>query len=167
VEEVARVWGGSTRAQPTAEVRLDIEAAWRLYYASMVSLATLLCGSRRDAEDIVQDVFVSLHRARDGVHDVESYLRAAVVNRCRSRHRRELLARRRAQLGPETSLDPDTDVTLRQLRNLKPKQRTALVLRFYHDLSMAQVALAMGCSTATARSHVHRGLKALREVLEC
>ena len=90
-----------------------------------------------------------------------------MVNGSRSRHRRVVLARRRTIEVVESSADHDTDTTLQQLWRLKSNQRIALVLRFYHDLSMAQVAEAMGCTESTARSHVHRGLKALKELLEC
>ena len=167
VEEAARLWAGPTKAGDASAALLDVEAAWRAHYASMVSLAALLCGSRRDAEDLVQDVFVSLHRARPDVRDLETYLRRAVVNRCRSQQRREVLARRRPEPASAWSDDLAIDTTLRRVRQLRPKQRTAVVLRFYGDLSMADVAQAMGCSPSTARSHVHRGLKALKEMLDC
>jgi RNA polymerase sigma factor (sigma-70 family) len=114
----------------------------------------------------VQEVFVGLQRTRRQVDDLESYLRVAVVNRCRSRHRRSLLARRHQLTVFDTAVEHEVDTVIRQLPRLKPNQRIALVLRFYHDLSMAQVAQAMSCNESTARSHVHRGLKALKELLD-
>ena len=162
VEEVARLWSPAGDVGRVDDARIDVEGAWRAHYPSLVSLAALLCGSRADAEDVVQEVFIGLQRARVEVRDVESYLRAGVVNRCRSGHRRALVARRHAIHTVDSATAPEIDSTLRQLWALKPNQRIALVLRFYHDLSMAQIAESMGCSEATARSHVHRGLKALK-----
>jgi RNA polymerase sigma factor (sigma-70 family) len=164
VEEVARLWN---EAGPLAEAACtDVELAWRAHYASLVSLAALLCDSRTDAEDVVQEVFVSLQRVRREVTDLEAYLRTAVVNRCRSRHRRSLVARRHQLAVFDAAVEHEVDSVVRLLPRLKPNQRIALVLRFYHDLSMAQVARSMGCNESTARSHVHRGLKALKELLD-
>jgi RNA polymerase sigma factor (sigma-70 family) len=158
---------GGAPGEPSMVDALDVDAAWRLHYADMVGLAALLCGSRRDAEDLVQDVFVELQRRPRDVRDLAGYLRVAVVNRCRRWQRRERLARRHRVHAQSVSGDPEVDTILRLIARLRPKQRTAILLRFYADLSMAQIADAMSCTEATARSHVRRGLAKLEEMLAC
>jgi RNA polymerase sigma factor (sigma-70 family) len=153
----------SAPAGAVAEV--DVDAMWRAHYTEVVALAALLCGSRAEAEDLVQDVFVELQRRPREVRDPVAYLRVAVVNRCRRWQRRERLSWRHRVIEPSACGDPEVDILLREVAKLRPQQRTAIVLRFYADLSMAQIAEAMSCTESTARSHVHRGLAKLKELL--
>jgi DNA-directed RNA polymerase specialized sigma24 family protein len=88
-----------------------------------------------------------------------------VVNRCRNHARRLSLERRHR---PETPLEvtgPELDETWQQLRRLTPRRRAAIVLRFYADLRVDEVAATLGCRPGTAASLIHRGLADLREVL--
>ena len=134
-------------------------------FRPMVRLAYLLVGSTDDARDIVQDAFVGLHRRFDRVDEPVAYLRRSVVNGCRSHHRR--LARRRSaviargddrvELGARELLDA--------LAALPHRQRAALVLRYDHDLSDAEIAALLGCRPGTVASLAHRGLARLREVI--
>ena len=148
-------------------VTLDVSALWRQHYRNMVRLAFLLTGSQAHAEDLVQDAFVSLQRRRRPILDPLAYLRTCVVNRCRRWRGREAMARARTVWRPTESgpLDVSDDVA-DAVGRLPYKQRVAIVLRFHEDLSYAQIAEAMGCPVATARSHVHRGLVQLREMIE-
>jgi len=142
----------------------SFEALYRAHYAAMMRLGFLLTGSNEAAEDIVQDVFL-----RAGPHlplnHPASYLRAAVVNACRSHHRRAVIARRYppppAPLVMPRELVEFRDILLR----LPLRQRTALVLRYFCDLSDVDIAELLACRPATVRSLVHRGLANLREVL--
>jgi RNA polymerase sigma factor (sigma-70 family) len=149
----------------TARQVLDVEAAWLRYGPSMVGLAMLLGASRPEAEDVVQDVFTAISRKPRTVADVEGYLRVAVVNRCRRHRQRETRPSRYIDQSAGDVSDDAIDTTLECVLMLKPRYRAAIVLRFYQDLSMAQVAAALGCRESTARSLVHRALSQLKEML--
>lgn len=93
-------------------------------------------------------------------------MRAGVVNGCRSYLRRVSLERRhRLEAPPLEVTGPELDETWQQLRRLTPRRRAAIVLRFYADLRVDEVAKILGCRPGTAASLIHRGLADLREVL--
>jgi RNA polymerase sigma-70 factor (sigma-E family) len=155
--------GSSGDGMPATLEQLFVER-----YAAMVRLAHLLTGSNAAAEDLVQDAFARVQQAWGRIDDPVPYLRATVVNACRSWHRsRRREARRlRAVAAGEDAVDLGARELLDAVDRLPSGQRTALVLRFYEGLSEAQIAQAMGCRPGTVKSHVHRGLAALREVIE-
>jgi len=146
-------------------------------HLELVRLATLLVGDRATAEDVVQDVFVSVcarwqRLTENGV--AVAYFRTAVVNACRSVHRRRGIARRFGQgteaalwTEPEPSaesavvLAEDRRRVLRALSRLPDRQREALVLRYYQRLTQAEIAESMGISQGTVKSTLSRGLHAL------
>jgi RNA polymerase sigma-70 factor (sigma-E family) len=136
----------------------------RLYearFAEMVRLAFLMTGSMETAEDLVQDSFVGLHRKWSTVRVPEAYLRTAVVNACRSHHRRRARERaRRAEPERVTLFAADelTDVLL----TLPHRQRAAIVLRYYHDLADQEIAEVLNCRVGTVGSSIHRALARLR-----
>jgi RNA polymerase sigma-70 factor (sigma-E family) len=142
------------------------EDLYRAQFVAMVRVAHLLTGSNVVAEDVVQDAFIALRGGWHGIRDPSPYLRAAVVNGCRSwhRHRRSEAARLRAAPVPGT-VSLGAYELLDALAGLPWGQRTALVLRYYADLSEADVAAAMGCRPGTVKSHLHRGIDALRKVI--
>ena len=135
-------------------------------YVGMVKLAHLMTGSNEAAEEIVQEAFVKVMHRWDSVRDPGAYLRTAVVNGARSWHRRRATERRHAPApsGAETNLD-GPDEMADALAGLSPRQRTAVVLRFYADMSEAQIAEALGCRKGTVKSLLHRGLASLREAM--
>jgi RNA polymerase sigma factor (sigma-70 family) len=142
------------------------DVVYRAEYAGLKRLAFLLTHSDAEAEDVVQDVFIRCRSRLDSLDDPGSFLRRSVINACRSLYRRD---RRR---GAATLSDDDLavlPVELVELRDalcrLRPRQRLAIVLRYYLDLPFEDVASAIGCRPATARSLVHRALDELREVL--
>jgi RNA polymerase sigma factor (sigma-70 family) len=149
----------STR--PSAE----LAALYRDEHVAMVRLAHLLTGSNAVAEDLVQDVFVSLHGVVETADNPPAYLRTAVVNRCRSYLRRSRLEDRHRRVEPRVELPPDVDETWSALEKIPERRRVALVLRFYEDLSVAEIAELMDCRTGTVTSLIHRGLESMREVL--
>jgi len=156
------------------------EAVTQLYvaqYRALVRLATLLLRDVGAAEEIVQDSFVAMHgswrRLRD--HDrALAYLRQAVVNRSRSALRHRTVEQRHApapmpdhasaEHGALEALERDD--LIRALQRLPRRQREVLVLRYYVDLSEAQIADTIGISRGAVKSHASRGMAALRLSLE-
>jgi RNA polymerase sigma-70 factor (sigma-E family) len=137
-------------------------------------LAYLLTGDRELAQDVAQDAFIRVagrFRHLRYPDAFPAYLRKTVVNRCMSIHRRakveRTFAERESSRAPaRTGEQPDLatrDELRTALRTLPMRQRAAVVLRYYHDLSEQQVADALECSPAAARSLVLRGMTTLRE----
>jgi RNA polymerase sigma-70 factor (sigma-E family) len=139
-------------------------------YASLVRLAYVTVGSVPVAEDVVQEVFADLYRRFDEIVDPAPYLRRAVVSRCISWIRRRAIERRHAgrsaPLPPVPALGPDGAAVRAALARLRPRQRAAVFLRYYMDLSEVQIAEVMGCRPGTVKSLLHRGLAVLREHLD-
>jgi RNA polymerase sigma-70 factor (sigma-E family) len=139
---------------------------YRAQQPGLVRIATLIVGSRPQAEDLVQDAFVRVHARWDRITSPEPYARRAVVNACRSHLRRRVLERRhRATLDPEVA-DLDARELLDALARLPIRQRSAVVLRFYADLSEREAAETLGCPTGTVGSLVHRALARLRSEID-
>ena len=172
---VAEVALGSVPADSVAD-----EAVTELYathYRSLVRLAALLVRDTGIAEEVVQDSFVAMHGAWRRLRDSEkalSYLRQSVVNRSRSVLRHRTVVERNA---PKSAPDEpsaehgaiallERSAVIAALRTLPPRQREALVLRFYADMSEAQIADAMCISKGAVKSHTARAMQALRTVLE-
>jgi len=139
-------------------------------YASLVRMARLL-GEPADAEDVVQTAFVRVFRRgrlRDP-HLAAAYLRRTVINETRSRWRRQLTVRRYAWVHPrETVSDADVAVQVtvrRALTTLPRRQREAVVLRYFADLTEAEAADVMGVSVGSVKAYTSRGLAALGAVL--
>jgi RNA polymerase sigma-70 factor (sigma-E family) len=142
--------------------------------ASLQRFAYLVSGSASDAPDLVQEALIgALPRweslAQRGT--AEAYVRRSIVNASVSRWRsNRRLVSTAEPVGPSVDdLSPavdDADQAWRLLVDLPPNQRAAVVLRFYEDLSFAQIAVILDCAESTARSHVHRAVAALRTRLE-
>jgi RNA polymerase sigma-70 factor (sigma-E family) len=159
-----------------------IAALFRDHHAELVRLALLMVGDLPTAEDVVQDVYASLHRrsrAQGHAQTVEAplpYVRAAVLNGCRSVLRRRGIAHRvglvhRASLNDETTvrasaeseviLSEDRRQVLSALARLPRRRREVLVLRYYLGLSEAEIAAVLGISAGTVKSTAARALAAL------
>lgn len=138
---------------------------YRSAHPGLVRLAVLLVDSPETAADLVQDCFVKLHPKWDRVDDPAAYLRRSVVNACHSHHRR-LRRFRRLDVRPAEPAELGARELADALAALPHRQRAALVLRFYEGLPDAQIADALGCRPGTVASLVHRGLAALREVID-
>jgi RNA polymerase sigma-70 factor (sigma-E family) len=138
-----------------------------------VRLAYLLTGDRHLAEDLVQEAFVRLFgRFRDlrNPDAFWAYLRTTVVNLARSHFRRRQVERayvEREGHAPDPPPDPGGREDMWQaLQRLRPRQRAAIVLRFYEDLTEAQTADILGCAVGTVKSLVSRGIDQLRGELQ-
>lgn len=145
------------------------------HYRRLLALAVLVTDDRATAEDLVQEAFARLHgRALTDPERALAYLRSTVLNLSRSRLRRLRTARKHERPDDRLLPSAEDDVILRAdqravldaLRTLSPRQRQALVLRYWEDMTEAQVAAAMGLSAGAVKSHTSRGMAALRTALE-
>ncbi len=144
-----------------------LEDLYRSQWAPMVRLAWLMGGNREEAEDIVHDAFLQLEPRWSSIENPPAYLRQTVVNGVRARHRRKDLERRHASYeGDVSSALDDYEGIWASVEALPDRQRQALVLRFYLDLTIAEVADLLDCPIGTAKSLIHRGLAAIREKVQ-
>lgn len=152
-----------------------VEQLYAGHYRRLVRLAVLLVRDVETAEEVVQDSFVAMHGRWGRLEDPDkalAYLRQTVVNRSRSvlRHRgvreRHL---RSATHGVPAVEGPDLGErqrVLEALRQLPDRQREVLALRYYLDLSEAEIASTLGISRGAVKSHASRGATHLRTLLE-
>jgi len=169
--------GAASNGSHVVDADAAITEIYGAHYRSLVRLATLLVHDIATAEEVVQDSFVALHAGLHRLRDSEktlSYLRAAVVNRARSVLRHRVVVDRNA---PKPSPDMpsaehgalaliERSSVVAALRSLPERQREVVVLRFYGDLSEAQIAAAMGITRGAVKSHTSRAMSSLRSVLE-
>ena len=156
-----------------------LEQLYAAHWRGLVRLSVLLVHDLPTAEEVVQDAFVGVHgrwsRLRD--HDLAlAYLRRAVVNGSRSALRHRAVVARHAvrQTAPVSVPGADEGLTaasrraavLDALRALPQRQREVLALRYYLDLSEAEIAADLGISRGAVKSHASRGAAALRTALD-
>jgi RNA polymerase sigma-70 factor (sigma-E family) len=140
-----------------------------------VRFAYLITGDRDLAADIVQDAFVRLFarfRDRGGPDAFRSYLHTTIVNLTRDHWRRRRVAKSYLARGSWREPQPETlppleerDELFGALQQLPVRQRAALVLRYYEDLSEQQTADILGCPVGAVKALVTRGNHAMREML--
>src|ERR1700750_1139711 len=171
------VANGLTAAPLEWDADRAVTAIYSEHYRSLVRLAAFLVRDNATAEEVVQDSFVAMHGAWRRLRDTDkalSYLRQSVVNRSRSVLRHRIVVDRNApKPAPDMPSAEQGAITLLErsavisaLRGLPDRQRQALVLRYYADLSEAQIAEMMGISKGAVQSHTARGMSSLRAVLE-
>jgi RNA polymerase sigma-70 factor (sigma-E family) len=157
-----------------------VTALFRAHHAELIRLAALMTGDRASGEDIVQDVFARLC-ARDRLPDPDgalAYVRAAVLNGCRSALRRRAVARRfgitrdalaadvtHRSAESEALLAEDRRQVLAGLAGLSRRRREVLVLRYWLGLPEAEIAAVLGISPGTVKSTAARGIAALARQL--
>lgn len=140
----------------------------------ILRFAFLLTGGRAaEAEDIVQNVLMRLtERGLHGIEEPWAYCRRAVVNEHSSMARRALVA---FHALPRLVSAPDTEPTnavddrramLIALSRLRPRERDAIVMRYYEDLDDQTIAAEIGCKQSTVRSLIHRALPKLKDALD-
>ena len=156
------------------------DAVTQLYaahYASLVRMAALLVRHSGEAEEIVQDSFVAMHGVWHRLREPDkalAYIRQSVVNRARSAQRHQAVVDKHTPHHVDSAPGADekaladerrTEV-MAALHGLPTRQREVLVLRYYSDLSEAEIADALGISRGAVKSHASRGMTALRRTLE-
>ncbi len=156
---------------PLNRVDEGFETLYLEQFRPLVTIAFLLTGSAAEAEDAVHDSFLRCAHRLGSIEHPPSYLRAVVVNECRSRFRlkgREQQQHRNAILlvGSESQLPHDLIETRDALRSLSDRKRAVIVLRYFVDLPEQEIADILQCRPSTVRSLAHRGLRELREKLQ-
>ncbi|WP_438828575.1 SigE family RNA polymerase sigma factor [Streptomyces hesseae] len=150
---------------------------YRAHYRSLLGLAALLLDDTASCEDVVQEAFIRVHSARNRVRDPEktlAYLRQTVVNLSRSALRRRILGLKllskpmpdmaSAEEGAYEQLERDQ--LIKAMRGLQRRQREVLVLRYFADMTEAQVAETLGLSLGSVKAYGSRGIAALRIAME-
>ena len=154
-----------------------VEELYAAHYRRLVRLSVLLVRDLETAEEVVQDAFVAMHGVWRTLREPDkglAYLRQTVVNRSRSVLRRRGVA---ARYVPPVERDhPGADESalvserrtsvLDAMRSLPDRQREVLALRYYLDLSEADIASTLGISRGAVKSHASRGVAALRSLME-
>jgi RNA polymerase sigma-70 factor (sigma-E family) len=150
---------------------------YSLHYRALVRLAALLVRDTPTAEEVVQDAFVKMHGGWQRLRDADkalAYLRQSVVNGARSvlRHR-SVVDKNLVKAPPDMPSAEhgalvllERSAVVKALRGLPERQREAIVLRYYADLSEAEIADTMGISRGAVKSHTARGMASLRSALE-
>ncbi len=167
---------GPVPADAQSDADQAITAIYGTQYRSLVRLAAVLVGDVAIAEEVVQDSFVAMYGASSRLRDrgkALAYLRQRVMSRSRSALRQRMVAGWDAP-HPEPGmpsaeqgaiLQPERSAVISVMCTLSPRQREALMLRFYLDLSERQAASAMGISPGAARRHTARAKAALLSAL--
>lgn len=156
----------------TAEPELPTyEGFAREQWPALYRYAYLLTGHHADAEDLAQQTLLKAYGAWSKVRRADSptaYLRRTLTNtfvsdRRPKRRRLELLTDSPPDRAQPSHQDPDERMALwPHVRDLPPRQRAVVVLRYYEDLSEREIAATLGCSTGTVKSTAHHALRALR-----
>ncbi|GAA2155151.1 SigE family RNA polymerase sigma factor [Nocardioides koreensis] len=154
-----------------------LERLYAAHWRRLVRLSVLLVRDVPTAEEVVQDAFVAVHARWSRLRDPDlalAYLRQTVVNRSRSALRHRAVVTRHAERSvPAYASGADEEVTassrrdavLDAMRELPRRQREVLALRYYLDLSEAEIADTLGISRGAVKSHASRGSAALRDRL--
>jgi RNA polymerase sigma-70 factor (sigma-E family) len=154
-----------------------VESLYASHYRQLVRLSVLLVRDVETAEEVVQDSFVAMHGRWRSLKEPDkglAYLRQTVVNRSRSVLRHRGVRARHTPPPPPDRPGADEDalvserraVVLDALRELPDRQREVLALRYYLDLSEADIATTLGISRGAVKSHASRGVAALRSLME-
>jgi RNA polymerase sigma-70 factor (sigma-E family) len=141
----------------------------------LLRTAVLLVGDLHQAEDLVQEALWRTHRHwRTASVNPDAYARRVLVNLAHDRHRRRIRRVLETNLEPGLHAAATDEVTtllardelMSALRQLAPRQRATLVLRFWEDLSIEDTAAILECSPGTVKSNTSKALERVRAVLE-
>jgi RNA polymerase sigma-70 factor (sigma-E family) len=164
--------GGEAETDATS----GVTALYRAHAVGLIRLAVVMLGDRAAAEDVVQDAFFGLYRHWTRLVDPANaltYVRSAVLNRCRNALRDrgrpghlELTAEAGESAEAAVLIGEEHERVLTAIRALPDRQREALVLRFYLDMSEEETARAMGISRGTVKSATSRAVAALGRMLK-
>lgn len=161
----------------THAIALDFTGLYTAHRLPLVRMAVLLVDDIGTAEDVVQEAFTALHQNQHRLRDPQAaigYLRTTVVNNARSVLRKRQTARRHLSLARLEFAEPaDSEVLLAAehqrllaaVRQLPDRQREVLALRYWANLSEAEIAEALGISRGSVKSNASRGMDKLETML--
>lgn len=159
----------------TDEATAGVTRLYRGHSLGLMRLALVMTGDRQTAEDVVQEAFLGLYRRWPHLRDQEkaqTYVRSAVLNGCRSALRRQKRWWHGEHLPPvwsaesEAMVGEDRREVMAALHRLPIRQREALVLRYFCELSEEEIAEAMKVSRGTIKSTTSRAVAALGRLME-
>jgi RNA polymerase sigma-70 factor (sigma-E family) len=164
------------------EAERHVTALYQAHALSLARLALLMLGDQAEAQDVVQDAFLGLYRRWGALASADAapgYLRVSVLNGCRTALRRRsrptvylggtIYADAEEQLESAEALAIHTEeqrAVIAAVRRLPPRQREALVLRYYLDMTEDQAAQAMRVSRGTVKSATSRAIAAVGRILK-
>jgi RNA polymerase sigma factor (sigma-70 family) len=155
----------SSPAASLKVIPVGFEEFYRVEYPAAVRLAWLLTHSASACEDLTQDAFAAVYRRFDELDHPLRYLRAALINRCRSWRRDELSRLRRLLRLREEHCElplPDPQLIL-AIKKLSYRQQVVVYARYWADWPEAEIAAVLGCRPGTVKSLASRALAQLRE----
>jgi RNA polymerase sigma-70 factor (sigma-E family) len=158
-------------AEATVQPDREVAELYERHALGLIRFAFLMLGDRQSAEDVVQEAFLALYKRWDRLRDTArapGYLRVTVLNGCRMAHRRRVRWLGQLTEDPQQESAEATALAgeeqrelLAAIRQLPPRQREALVLRYYLELTENETAQSMGISRGTVKSATSRALAAL------
>ena len=158
-----------------AVVASPLPALYDQHYRSLVKLAAMYVDDRETAEEVVQDAFVKLLAGNYRIDPAAQapYLRKMVLNGARSMLRKRRVRRLHTPDDPVPApaaeesgvAATERDRMLAAVRRLPEKQASVIILRYYLDLSEAEIAETLGIARGSVKSHAHRGLAKLEAML--
>ena len=142
----------------------SVESVYRRMYSGLVRLAYVLVDTQELAEEAVQDAFTTAYTKWSRVETPDAYMRTCVINACRKVQRRRRLVRRQPDPRVEHG-DLLADHIADVVRQLRSPMKEAVVLRYYLQLSDAEIAEALGIAVGTVKSTLHRARGVLKREL--
>jgi RNA polymerase sigma-70 factor (sigma-E family) len=154
-----------------------IAALFQEHAQSLVRLARLFTDDRNAAEDLVQEAFLRLRRSFHRIENpgrTAAYLRSIVLNLARDHNRRGLMSLRHRMPEEDSRLSAEDRIVMREdqqqvidaLQALPRRQRDCVTLRYYLDLSIPDIAMTLGISVNSVKTHLRRGMAVLEVKLE-
>ncbi len=176
IESGAALTGSTAGALDAVDVDRLVARLFNDEGHSLVRLARLFVDDRNAAEDLVQEAFIRLARSATRIHDLDkaaAYLRSIVLNLARDHNRRGFVSLRhqlpfdehQASIEDQIDLQEDQRRVLEHLRDLAPRQRDCLVLRYFHELGIDDIASTLGLSPNSVKTHLKRGLAGMERRL--
>jgi DNA-directed RNA polymerase specialized sigma24 family protein len=143
----------------------DVDRIYRMHRTRLIHLAGAITLDRALAEEVMQDAFVGLQRRLDHIDDPVGYLQRSVVNLSLSLLRRRRVVSRSPMPVALVAVNPEIDDTWAAVATLPPRERAVVVLRYWQDMSEAEITASLGWPNGTVKSTLHRALKRLRKEL--
>lgn len=142
---------------------VTVDELYRVHRERLTRLAASVTFDRSLAEEIVQDAFAGLQQRIGTIADPVGYLQRSVINRGVSALRRRRVAQRYVPPLAVAGGDPEVETAWAAVVRLPVRQRTVVVLRFWHDMADTEIAEVLGWPVGTVKSTLHRALQRLRE----